>query len=307
MVSKYTQNKITWVDLENPTKEEVREVMNTYGLTAEVAEDLLDPTIRTRADIYKNFMYFVLHFPLHSHIKDKLFDKRSEELDFIIGKDFLITIHYSPIEALVSFSKSFETDTLLHNDKITKNPGSLFVHIIYKMYKAVQDKVGDIHTTLNTYEDKIFSGREREMVFALSSMNRVLIYFKEALLSHKDILGLFERVSLQMFGKEFETYIEHIRHEFNKAEQATNSAKEYADELRQTNDSLLTTKQNEIMRTLTVVNFIILPLSVITGLFGMNVESTPLSGNPYDFWMVVLGMAIITVISTLIFKRKNWL
>jgi magnesium transporter len=110
-----------------------------------------------------------------------------------------------------------------------------------------------------------------------------------------------------MFGKEFETYIEYINHEYNKAEQATNSVKEYVYELRQTNDSLLSTKQNEIMKTLTVINFIILPLSVITGLFGMNVDSTPLTGNPYDFWIVVLSMFIITVISTSIFKRKNWL
>ncbi len=308
MISKYTtKDNMTWVDLENPTKEEVRDVMNTYGLTADVAEDLLDPTIRTRADVHKDFMYFVLHFPLHSHIKDKLYSKRSEELDFVIGKNFLITIHYSPIDTIISFSKSFETDTLLRNDRITKNPGSLLVHILYRMYKAVQDKVGDIHTTLNKYEEGIFSGREKEMVSALSSMNRVLIYFKEALASHKDILKLFKRISLNMFGKEFETHIDYITHEYNKAEQATNSAKEYSNELRQTNDSLLSTKQNEIMRTLTVINFIILPLSVITGLFGMNVESTPLSGNPYDFWFVVLAMIVITVISTLIFKRKNWL
>lgn len=308
MISKFTtKDNMTWVDLENPTKEEVREIMNTYGLTADVAEDLLDPTIRTRADIYKDFMYFVLHFPLHSHIKDKLYSRRSEELDFVIGKDFLITIHYSPIETLISFSKSFEADTLLHNDRITKNPGSLFVHILYKMYKAVQDKIGDIHTTLNKYEENIFSGKEREMVSELSSMNRVLIYFREALLSHKDILKLFERMSLSMFGKEFETYIDYINYEYNKAIQATSSAKEYVYELRQTNDSLLTTKQNEIMKTLTVINFIILPLSVITGLFGMNVETTPLTGSPYDFWIVVLSMLIITIISTSIFKKKNWL
>jgi magnesium transporter len=110
-----------------------------------------------------------------------------------------------------------------------------------------------------------------------------------------------------MFGKDFENYVDHVTQEYNKSIQASVSAKEYADELRKTNDSLLSTKQNEIMKTLTVVNFIILPLSVITGLFGMNVESTPLSGSSYDFWIVVLGMIIITMISTTIFKRKNWL
>lgn len=307
MVSTYTQNKVTWIDLENPTKEEIRDVMERYNLDPSVAEDLLDPTIRTRADMYSDFTYFVLHFPLHSHRKNHVFDKRSEEVDFVIGKDFLLTVHYSPIDALIDFSKSLETDTLLHHDKVTKTSGALFVHILYKMYKAVQDKVEDMHTTLAVHEESIFAGMEKAMVLELSSLNRILIYFRESLASHRDILKLFERTSLEMFGKEFTTYIEYVTQEYNKAERAVLSAKEYADELRQTNDSLLSTKQNEIMKTLTVINFIILPLSVVTGLFGMNVEQTPLSGTSYDFWFIVLIMLVITVVSTSIFKRKNWL
>lgn len=308
MISKYTTaNKMVWIDLENPTRDEVRSIMDTYGLAPEVAEDLLDPTVHTRADAYDDFLYFVFHFPLHTNRKNSKQSKRSEEIDFVIGKNFIITIHYAPIETLVAFSKSFETDTLLGHDKITKNSSSLFMHILFSLYKAVQEKSDEIYSTLTLYEEKIFGGKEKEMVHELSNLNRVLIYFREALLPHKNIISLLERVGPAMFGKDFPIYIEHIKQEYSKSERIVSSAKEYAEELRQTNDSLLTTKQNEIMKTLTVVNFIILPLSVITGLFGMNVSSTPLSGNPYDFWMVVLGMLIITVISTSIFKKKNWL
>lgn len=307
MISTYKQNKIVWIDLENPTKEEIREVMETYNLAPEVAEDLIDPTVRTRADKYDNFTYFVLHFPLHVHKKNYVFDKRIEELDFIIGKEFLITIHYSPIEALVDFSKSLETDKLLHHDKITKSSGTLFVHILYKMYKSVQDKIEDIRTTLGIHEERIFNGQEKTMVFELSALNRVLIYFRESMNSHKDILTLFERTSLSMFGKEFETYIHYITREYNKAQQSIISVKEYTDELRQTNDSLLSTKQNEIMKTLTVINFIILPLNIVVGIFGMNTENTPIVGEQYDFWLIVLLLAIIGLVAFGIFKRKNWL
>ncbi len=307
MVSTYTQNKVTWIDLENPTKEEVRAIMDDYNLDPSVAEDLLDPTIRTRADLYSDFTYFVLHFPLHTHHKNHIFDKRSEEVDFIIGKNFLLTVHYSPIEALIDFSKSLETDTLLHHDRITKSSGALFVRILYKMYKAVQDKVEDIHTTLSMHEESIFAGQEKAMVFELSALNRVLIYFRESLTSHRDILKLFERTSLTMFGKEFATYIEYVTQEYNKAERAVLSAKEYTDELRQTNDSLLSTKQNEIMKTLTVINFIILPLTLVVGVFGMNTLHTPFVGNIHDFWIVMAVMVAVGIVAFLVIKRKNWL
>jgi magnesium transporter len=306
MISTYKHEKLIWIDAENPTKDEIRELMDTYGIHPEIAEDLIDPTIRARADAYKEMLYFVFHFPQHTYQKNKSFDKRSEEIDFVIGKNFIITVHYAPIDTLITFSRAFETSSLLHNQE-TKTPAHIFVDILYTMYKSIQERVEDIQTTLNMYEEDIFSGKEREMVLELSLVNRVLIYFRDCLLSQKRALDVLGKTGSKMFDHHFEVLEDKIMHEYNKTERRVSLTKEYAGELRKTNDSLLSTKQNEIMKTLTVVNFIILPLSVITGLFGMNVESTPLSGNSYDFWIVVLLMAIITFISTLIFKRKNWL
>ncbi|MEN9921031.1 MAG: hypothetical protein RLZZ517_9 [Candidatus Parcubacteria bacterium] len=306
MISTYTHEKLTWVDVENPTKDEIRQLMDEYGIHPEIAEDLIDPTIRTRADAYKDMLYFVFHFPRHTYQKNKTFDKRSEEIDFVIGKNFVITTHYAPIDTLITFSRAFETSSLLHNHE-TKTSAHIFVEILYTMYRSIQDRVDDIQTTLSAYEENIFSGKEREMVYELSMISRVLIYFRDSLLTQKRGLEVLSKVGPKMFDHHFELLEDKILHEYSKTERLVSLTKEYANELRKTNDSLLSTKQNEIMKTLTVVNFIILPLSVITGLFGMNVESTPLSGNSYDFWIVVLLMAIITFISTLIFKRKNWL
>jgi magnesium transporter len=307
MISKYTQNKITWIDIENPTKEEVRNIMNEYGLDPSVAEDLLDPTVKTRADIHSDFVYFVLHFPLHSHIKDKLFDKRSEEIDFVIGKDFVITVHYSSIEPLLSFGKSFETSTLLHNDSISENSGTLFVHILYEMYGVVQEKVEDIQTTLSSYEEYIFSGKEKEMVYKLSSMNRVLFYFEEALGAHKNTLDLFKKISVRMFGDEFKRYSEYILHAYHKANHAVLSAKDYSNELRETNNSLLSTKQNEVMKLLAIVSFITFPLTLISSILGMNTTHLPIVGHPYDFQIVIGLMISLGIGFFIFFKRKNWL
>ncbi len=306
MISTYTHEKLRWVDVQNPTKEEIRQLMDTYFIEPEIAEDLIDPTVRTRAERYKNMLYFVFHFPVNTYQKNKNFDKRNAEIDFVIGKDFLITVHYAPIDNLVTFGKIFETDSLLTH-KNEKTSLDIFVQILIIMYKSIQDKVDDIQSTLQAYEDDIFGGKEKEMVFELSAINRVLIYFRDLLLSQKYGLDVLQKIGLKMFDGEFEHLSQKITHNFQKTERLIATSKEYANELRKTNDSLLSTKQNEIMKTLTVVNFIILPLSVITGLFGMNVESTPLTGSPLDFWLVVLGMALITSISTIVFKRKNWL
>ena len=308
MISTYKiSEKLTWIDVQNPTKEEVRSLISDYSVEPEIAEDLIDPTVRTRTLLFKDMAYCVTHFPIHNYKKNKSFTKKTEEIDFVITKNILITNHYAPIDELISLGKAIETNSLLNDKKITSDSGVLFMHILHLLYRTVQDRIENIQTILQNYEDDIFDGKERQMVYELSSINRALIYFRDSLLPHKRVFIMLEKISDSFFTKEFVKYFEQIQNEYTKIKRFISFTKEYTDELRKTNDSLLSTKQNEIMKTLTVINFIILPLSVVTGLFGMNTDHTPLSGTPYDFWFIVLLMLVITITSTIIFKRKNWL
>ena len=83
--------------------------------------------------------------------------------------------------------------------------------------------------------------------------------------------------------------------------------KEYLDELRSTNDSLLSTSQNEVMKILTVTNFIVLPLSLIAGIFSMNTLTTPVVGHSYDFAIVLIMMLLLAGGMFIFFRLKKWL
>lgn len=307
MMYTYKHDTVTWIDLENPTRDEVRDLIERFTIDPIVGEELLNQTHRSRVDLHKDYIYLILHFPTQFNPKHTGVKHRIDEIDFIIGKDFIITTRYSSVNALLEFSKIFESDSLLERKHFTKHAGFVFYHMIRNIYKSLYTKVEDIKTTLSVFEDQIFEGHEKEMVFELSKMSRVILYFKESLSQHKEILASFETAGQSLFEKEFQFYLRAVTGEYLKVDNTIDSAREYLNELRTTNDSLLSTKQNEIMKTLTVVNFIILPLSVITGLFGMNTDNNPLVGHPYDFWLIVLLMIVLTIISTTIFKRKNWL
>jgi magnesium transporter len=278
-----------------------------YDIDPVVGEELLNPTHRSRVDLHKDYIYLILHFPTQFNPKHTGVKHRIDEIDFIIGKEFIVTTRYSSINALLEFSKIFESDSLLERKHFTKHAGFIFYHMIRNIYKSLYIKVDDIKTTLSVFEDRIYEGQEREMVFELSKMSRVILYFKESLNLHKEILTSFEKAGKTMFEKDFQFYLRAVTGEYLKVANSIDSAKDYLNELRTTNDSLLSTKQNEIMKTLTVVNFIILPLSLITGMFGMSTDNNPIVGHPFDFWIIALIMLGLTIISTTIFKRKNWL
>jgi magnesium transporter len=307
MMYTYKHDTVTWIDLENPTREEVRDLIEQFGIDPLVGEELLNQTHRSKVDLHKDYIYLILHFPTQFNPKHTGVKHRIDEIDFIIGKDFIITTRYSSINALLEFSKIFESDSLLERKHLTKHAGFVFYHMIRNIYKSLYTKVEDIKTTLSVFEEQIFEGHEKAMVFELSKMSRVILYFRESLSQHKEILASFETAGQTLFEKDFQFYLRAVTGEYLKVENTIGSAKDYLHELRTTNDSLLSTKQNEIMKTLTVVNFIILPLSLITGLFGMNTDNNPIVGHSFDFWIIVLIMLLLTIISTTIFKRKNWL
>lgn len=298
--------QITWIDLENPTPEELRLLIEKYDLDPLIADELLSPTLRPHVDIHKSCLYLILHFP---HLTDinKLNHHSIQEVDFVIGKDYIITTHYSNIDALNEFSKIFEVDSIIAKDNMGDHAGYVFFYMLRHLYKESLGFVDQTRDLLNEAEELIFSGQERDMVIELSRLHRAILAYKEAFSLHKDVLESLEDSAEKFFDKKFLFNIRTIVGEYYKIQNAIESNREYLHELRDTNDSLLSTKQNEIMKTLTVVTFVMLPLSLIAGIFGMNAIHMPFVGQPNDFLIIISFMALLVIVMIFYFKKKNWL
>lgn len=307
MLEKNTYKKVSWVDLENPTTDEARSIIDRYNIDPLVANELLSPTVRPRVDLYPNYIYLILHFPVAHSNSENIPARKIQEVDFIIGKDFIITTRYDEVDALHDFSKVFEVNTILDKSSMGKHAGYVFFYMIQHLYKTMTDKVENVRDLLTDIENQVFAGNEKNMVVELSRINRILLAYKESISTHKEVLMSFEIVSKDFFGKDFDYYSRSIIGEFYKVKTLIASSKEYLDELRMTNDSLLTTKQNETMKVLTILAFVTFPLSLIAGIFGMNTVHIPIVGHRLDFWIVLFMMLVLTFLMFVWFKWRKWL
>lgn len=305
MIKRNNHKNLVWIDIENPASEEVRGIMEEFNLHPTVAQELLLPTIKPRIDLHHNFIYLILHFPAIKHTHSA--DNANQEIDFVIGKNFIITTRYESIDPMNKFSKMFEVNSILDKSNMGDHAGYIFYHMIKEMYHSLANELDYIKDSLKDIEDKIFNGKEREMVVALSKISRNLLNFHHATNTHKQVLRSLESAALNFFGDNFSYYIKDIVNEYYKIENTTESSVESLRELRETNDSLLNTKQNEIMKTLTVMAFIILPLSLIASIYSMNTSFIPLAGDKNDFWIIMGLMASVAIMIYLVFKGKKWL
>jgi len=304
MISRYTYKKITWIDLESPTQEEVRGLMKEFDIHPLVANELLAPTLRPKVDLYNNLIYLILHFPAFQHSHGH---KPEQEVDFIIGKDFIITTHYTMIDTLHEFSKVFEVNSIIDKSHIGNHAGFIFFYIAKELYRSLAQELEYVNTALEAVEEDIFKGKEKEMVEEISRINRNLLNFKQAIRLHQDVLSSLEIAGLRFFGDKFSYYLSSISGEYYKIASQLEGNRETMLELRNTNDSLLSAKQNEVMKILTIMAFITFPLSLIAGIFGMNTSYVPIVGTPGDFWIVMSIMGFATFLMFMYFKRKNWI
>src|SRR4051812_42402009 len=114
MINTYKYSGETWVDIDHGTPEEIHEIMDTYHIHPFVAKELTSITPKPRIEFHDKYIYCILHFPAWKHTHST--DNKNQEVDFIIGKDILITARYDTIDALHELSKDLEVDQILEKN-----------------------------------------------------------------------------------------------------------------------------------------------------------------------------------------------
>jgi magnesium transporter len=301
---------MTWVDLESPTREEIVHILEEFELPELVGEEMYTSTIRSKVDLYENCIYLILHFPFLSKTRSAKAHTSNpdQEIDFIIGKKFIITVRYENQSPLQVFAKNFEVSTKLDRDSLSRHAGFIFVEMMKELYRASLHELEDIGAEIREIEGKIFKGEEEAMVKRISLTNRKMLDFKQAIRFHGDLHRSYEVASKQFFGEQYGYYASLTLSEYNKVNSVLEGNRDTLSELQRTNDSLLSTKTNDIMRTFTIMTFVMIPLSVITGIFGMNtVPELIFIKSITDFFFIVGAMIIIALVMFLFFRIRKWL
>ncbi len=303
MKSRYQHNGITWIDLENPTRQEVIDVAAEFNLDAFTAEEMLAPSLRPHVDIRDNYVYLILHFPAVRHAHKH----REQEIDFVVGRSFLITTHYDTVEPLQKFTKVFEVNAALEMGVEGDSAGHVFFYLTKRLYRAVEHEVEYVRRELSNIEEHIFSEHQIAMVSAISRAARNLLNLRQTIEPHRDVWKSLDADGAAFFGDEFRPFIRALEGEYYRVHNHIMRNTDSLHELRETNNSLLTTKQNETMKIFTIMAFVTFPLSLIAIILDMDSVHNPLHNMPYDFWIVIGIMVATATVMFAFFKKKNWI
>ena len=305
MKQKIQNNNITWINIVNPSKKDVRFLKEEFELCPSILKEYIPKIKRPKVEEYKTYLFAVIHFPVFD---SKLRKTISTELDIILFKDILITSHSGLLPELKKVFKECKSDEMVKNYYIRNNAVELIFKILDKLIDTRMPMLDHIDDNINDVEKEIFDGNERKMVDEIAIVKHDIISFRRIMKPQRMVLESLSRNMSKITDRNLLKLSAEVIGSNIKVWNTLENHKEMIEALEHTNESLLSYKLGDTMKILTAFSVIVLPLSLIANAFGMNVTNgMPFLGLPNGFWIIVIFMSSITFISFLFFRFKRWL
>ena len=298
---------LTWIHQERPTQDEALELARRFGWHPLDIEDVMSRRQRPKVDVYteedETYLFAVLHFPVYDKTIGRL---NAGELDVFLGPDYLVTlpaVELRPVSLL--FRRCFENEQF-RRDLFARGSGRLLYEVLDDLYDycfPILDKIG---FKLEQIDEELDEGRSKELVRDIHKVKQEIISYRKIIKPQRPTLRQLERGVERFLPEELDLYFDDIVDASERIWDLLDNYKEVVEALEGTNESVISHQQNDILYVLTIFSVVILPLTFLTGLFGMNVNF-PGFGSTAAFWLI-LGFFFAVIGGMLgFFRWKRWL
>jgi magnesium transporter len=294
---------LRWYHIERPRQADRDWLEAEFGFHPLDLEDVASRNQRPKLDVYDEYLFIVLHFPVFDKPTGRLL---TSEVDLFVGPDFLITLPNEPLPPLASMFDRFAAREELREEVLAKGTGYLLYKLVDTNVDAAFPMLRKMGAKLERIEDDIFEGRSQAVVRDISEAKQEILNFRKITRPQRAVLRDLERTKQRYLTEELEIYFDDISDAAERIWDILENYKEVVEGLESTNESVLSHRLNDSFRILTAVSVILLPLTLIASIFGMNV-AVPGEGDLAAFWLIMGLMAATLVGLVAYFRRRGWL
>jgi magnesium transporter len=294
---------LTWVHVTAPDQDAATELAARFGWHPLDVEDILSKRQRPKVDDYPEYLFAVLHFPWYDSSVQRL---NAAELDIVLGPDYLVTMPNVPLLPVDRLFNRCAEDEEFRNELFAKGSGRLLYEVLDDLFDYCFPILDKIAHKLDKIEDDIHEVRSEELVRDISNVKQEIISYRKIMKPQRPTLRVLERKVERFLPEDLELYFDDIVDASERIWDVLDNYKEVVEALEDTNESVIAHRHNDVLRVLTVFSVILLPLTLIASVFGMNVVY-PGEGTHAAFW-VIIAIMVLTIFAMLgFFRWKRWL
>jgi len=292
---------ITWVDLAAPSVPESLILSDTFKFHPLSVEDAMSEVHYPKIETYDGYLYLILH-GIDFHSGDKGF--ATHDIDFFVGSNYLVTVHDGHSRSIHDIQESVTRRAEMMND----GPAALLHRIVDAMVDRYRPEVEKLEERLEKIEKTVFSQRvPRHLVRSILVEKRQVSSLRRIITPQRDVVARLARREFAIVSSDVSF---RFRDVYDQLVRIADDAALFQDRINgilEAHLSNVSNRLNEIMKVLTVLTTIFMPLTLLSGLWGMNIPLPHFPGTERDqFWWLIGIMAAIVAGMLLMFRRKHW-
>jgi magnesium transporter len=299
-----SHQSLTWYNLVRPTQAELQGLQQQYGFHELDIEDCLSEHERPKIDEYDDYIFIVLHIPYLVPEGKRVL---KEEVNIFLGSNYVITLHDGNLDVLNTFWRRIADSPEMRKEALGEGTGLFLYELVSRLFDSFFPLIDGINKQLRMLEGILFEEEGEEKVLRLIlELKRSIISMRRILLPQRTIVAGLEHKSKKFVPEELDVYFDDVQDAIERQWSMLETVKEVIEALQDSHEAWVRNRTNRTMQVLTVFSMTMLPLTVITGLFGMNVP-IPHGSDPWAFLgisFILLGFLVATFVYSL---WKRWL
>ncbi len=296
---------LLWLNISRVSSEEMKYLEEKHKFHPLHLTDCVSPTQRPKLNISSKYLFMVLLFPKYNRRTREI---TSTEVDFFIGSNFLVTVHRNELSPLINFFNLCQISQSQQKKYFTGNPAVLLYEILNRLLSYCGPILDNINLNVSNIEEHIFRGYERRMVKEILIAKRNIVNFRRIMQVHRTVISkLLNKSGLFFSPGQLKIYFEELIEMTDDIWQNLENLNQTIEAIEQTNNSLISFQLNDIIKILTTISVIVLPITLISSIFGMNIRFLPLVNHASSFWLIIGLMALSFLSMIYYFKKRKWL
>lgn len=304
-----TEGKLTWTHIESLTPEILSELKTKYSFHQLDVDDVAsESTHIPKMDVYKNYIFLVLHLPHWNPTEKKI---TINQVNFFVGENFFITIPHRDAKEVRSLFFRCLKNHKLKKEWMGGSSGLLLYHVIAELFREARPLLNNIGKHVALVEDEVFSGEQNTRIIKdLAGYRRNILLYRNIIDPQRYVISSLANVRRSFLDENLVIYFDDIRDYLDKLWAIVETYKETINGLYITVESIMNQRTSKVLTILTIISAALLPHTLFFNLYSMNLTGLPLSGSPGLVWslfgMLTLIVAGVLVITLRRMKKGGW-
>jgi magnesium transporter len=290
-----------WVDIVNPTEADGRILSDVFKFHPLSVEDALSAIHYPKIEAYDDYLYLILH-GIDFKVEEHWFATR--DIDFFLGRNYLVTVHDGQSRSIAELHKICD-----HHDRVlAAGPVDLMHRIVDSMVDHYRPEIEALEQEMNKLEDDAILGLRADMVRDILALKRDLASLRRVIIPQRDAVGRLARREFPVVSDEMAFRFRDVQDNLVRLVDESTLLYDRVTGILDAHLSTVSNRMNLIVKVLTVMSTIFLPLTVLTGMWGMNIPLPHFPGGEgAQFWWILGVMVAVAGVMLGIFRRNDWI